>query len=444
MKTLRVGLLGFGHVGRAVWDVLKNNIEEISRRADQEIKITHIAVRNLEKAKKIVGNQAVLTNDINEIIHNHSVDIILELIGGSTIALDAIKQAISLKKHVVTANKALIAEHGNLIFNEAEKQGVMIGFEAAVAGGIPIIKTIKESMSANKIEWLAGIINGTSNYILSEMYSKGIGFDEALRAAQELGYAEADPTFDINGTDAAHKLVILSGIAFGIPIQLHKAHIEGITNIQKIDIEYARKFNYQIKLVGITRRSHEGIELRVHPTLIPDECLLSHVNGAMNAIFVKADALGKSLYYGQGAGGKPTASAVIADLVDVARMHSADPTHHVPHMAFQLDCLSNLPILELGNVESSYYLRIKVKDEPGVLAAITQILADKHISIDAILQIPVHTHQEEDQNNNMNHADIVILTHRAKESWVSNALKEIQDLPEICQDPIQFRIEDFK
>jgi homoserine dehydrogenase len=386
MKPMNVGLLGIGTVGGGTFNVLSRNEEEITRRAGRPIRITKVADKNLELARQVTAGRAQVTDDAFSVVSDPDIDIIVELIGGYGIAKELVLKAIANGKHVVTANKALLAVHGNEIFAAAHRHGVMVGFEAAVAGGIPIIKAVREGLTANRIQWIAGIINGTTNFILSEMRDKGLPFDVVLKEAQRLGYAEADPTFDIEGIDAGHKITILSALAFGIPMQFDKAHIEGISKLDADDIKYAEQLGYRIKLLGITRRRPEGVELRVHPTLIPTKRLIANVEGAMNAVLVQGDAVGATLYYGKGAGAEPTASAVIADLVDVTRMHTADPEHRVPHLAFQPGAVEATPILPLSEVETSYYLRLRVEDKPGVLADITRILADQQISIDAMIQ----------------------------------------------------------
>ena len=384
MKPINVGLLGIGTVGGGTFTVLRRNREEISRRAGCAITMKMVADKDLERARKIVGDSAVVTADALEVVNNPDIDVVVELIGGTGIAKELVLKAIANGKHVVTANKALLALHGNEIFAAAQKKDVMVAFEAAVGGGIPIIKSLREGLTANRIEWIAGIINGTSNFILSEMRDKGASFGDVLKEAQRLGYAETDPTFDIEGVDAAHKLTIMAAIGFGIPMQFASAYVEGISKLTREDIRYAEELGYRIKLLGIAKRKSRGIELRVHPTLIPARRLIANVEGVMNAILVKGDAVGQTMYYGAGAGAEPTASAVIADLVDVARMLTADPEHRVPHLAFQPDQLSDIPILPMGEVETSYYLRLRVYDKPGVLADITRVLADLGISIDAI------------------------------------------------------------
>ena len=403
MKPIQVGLLGIGTVGGGTFKVLNRNREEITRRAGRDIRITMVADKAVDRARELVGKDVEVVDDAMKVITNPNIDIVVELIGGYKPAKEFVLQAIANGKHVVTANKALLATHGNEIFAAAQKAGVMVAFEAAVAGGIPIIKALREGLTANRIEWIAGIINGTSNFILSEMRSKGKSFNEVLKEAQQLGYAEADPTFDVEGIDAAHKLTIMSALAFGVPMQFEKAYTEGITKLARDDIIYAEQLGYRIKLLGITRRTPEGIELRVHPTLIPEQRLIANVEGVMNAILVKGDAVGATLYYGPGAGAEPTASAVVADLVDVTRMHTADPEHRVPHLAFQPDAMSDTPMLPMTEVETSYYLRMRVFDRPGVLADITRILADQAISIDAMIQ--KEPSEGEDQ------VDIIMLTH---------------------------------
>ncbi len=435
MKPIRVGLLGIGTVGGGTFVVLKRNQEEIIRRAGRGIVITMVADREVEKARKIVGEGVIVTSDAYEIVTSPDIDIVIELIGGYTVAKDLILKAIEHGKHVVTANKALLASHGTEIFAAAQKKGVMVAFEAAVAGGIPIIKALREGLTANRIEWIAGIINGTSNFILSEMRDKGLAFDTVLDQAQKLGYAEADPTFDIEGIDAAHKLTIMAAIAFGIPMQFDKVYTEGIAKLTREDIRYAEELGYRIKLLGITKRTPKGIELRVHPTLIPARRLIANVEGVMNAIVVKGDAVGATLYYGAGAGAEPTASSVVADLVDVTRMHTADPKHRVPHLAFQPDLLSNTPILKMDEVETSYYLRLRTQDRPGVLADITRILADLNISIDAMVQ--KEPREGEDQVN------IIMLTHLTIEKNINAAIVKIEELPVMTGKVTRIRLEEL-
>ena len=385
MKPIQVGLLGIGTVGSGTFNVLKRNQEEIKRRAGRGIEITMVADLDVERARAVVGEGVQVVNDARAVIANPEIDIVVELIGGYGIAKALVLEAIAAGKHVVTANKALLAVHGTEIFAAAQAQGVMVAFEAAVAGGIPIIKALREGLTANSIEWVAGIINGTTNFILSEMRDKGLDFDVVLKEAQRLGYAEADPTFDIEGVDAAHKATIMSAIAYGIPVQFDKAYVEGITQLGAADIKYAEQLGYRIKLLGIAKRAAQGIELRVHPCLVPAKRLIANVEGAMNAVMVQGDAVGTTLYYGKGAGSEPTASAVIADLVDIARLHTADPQNRVPHLAFQPSALSDLPVLPMSEVVTSYYLRLRVADQAGVLAQVTGILAGAGISIDAML-----------------------------------------------------------
>ncbi|MEP7206169.1 MAG: homoserine dehydrogenase [Casimicrobiaceae bacterium] len=425
MKPINVALLGLGTVGRGTWTVLRRNEEEITRRAGRPIRITWIAERAIERAREITRDDAgvQLAADAVAVLGNPDIDIVIELLGGLEPARTFVLQAIANGKHVVTANKALLAHHGNEIFAAAHAKGVMVAFEGAVAGGVPIIKALREGLTANRIEWIAGIINGTSNFILSEMRARGASFAEVLKEAQAHGYAEADPTFDIEGIDAAHKLTIMSAIAFGVPMQFAKVYTEGISRLTQEDIRYAEELGYRIKLLGITRRTAAGIELRVHPTLIPTKRLIANVEGVMNAVLVKGDAVGATLYYGAGAGAEPTASAVIADLVDVTRMHTADPEHRVPHLAFQPDQLSDTPFLPIGEVRTSYYLRMRVLDRPGVLADITRILADREISIDAMIQ--KEPSEGEDQT------DIILLTHLTVEHRVVDAIAQISALPTV-------------
>ncbi len=439
MKPINVGLLGIGTVGGGTWVVLARNQEEITRRAGRGIVITAVADKDQARAQKITGGKARLTDDANSVVNDPDIDIVIELIGGCTVAKEFVLKAINNGKHVVTANKALLATHGNEIFSAAQKKGVMVGFEAAVGGGIPIIKALREGLTANRIEWIAGIINGTSNFILSEMRDKGLAFDGVLKEAQRLGYAEADPTFDIEGVDAAHKLTIMSAIAFGIPMQFEKAYTEGISKLTQQDIRYAEELGYRIKLLGITRRSRgensEGIELRVHPTLIPARCLIANVEGVMNAVLVKGDAVGCTMYYGAGAGAEPTASAVVADLVDVTRLHTADPDHRVPHLAFQPDQLADTRILAMDEVITSYYLRMRVADRPGVLADVTRILADLAISIDAMVQKEPGEGEEQ--------VDIIMLTHQTREKSINAAIVKIEALPVVSGKVTRIRLEEL-
>ena len=437
MRPLNVGLLGFGTVGKGVFDVLARNGGEIARRAGRPIRITWIGTRTLDRAREATrGAKGVhLTSDTGSVAVHPDVDIVVELIGGIEPARELVMSAIGAGKHVVTANKALLALHGNEIFAAAHARGVMVAFEGAVAGGIPIIKALREGLTANRIEWIAGIINGTSNFILSTMRDTGASFDAVLAEAQKRGYAEADPTFDVEGIDAAHKLTIMAAIAFGVPMRFAGAYHEGITKLTREDIRYAEELGYRIKLLGIARRKSAGYELRVHPTLVPTKRLIANVEGAMNAVLVKGDAVGATLYYGAGAGAEPTASAVIADLVDVTRMHTADPGHRVPHLAFQPDQISDLPVLPIGEVETSYYLRMRVDDRPGVLADITRILADREISIDAMIQ--KEPSEGEDQT------DIILLTHRSIEKRVVDAIRAIEALPTVRGAIIRIRLEDL-
>ena len=435
MKPINVGLLGIGTVGGGTFTVLARNEAEITRRAGRPIRITKVADKNLELARQVAAGRAQVTDDAFSVVTDPEIDIVVELIGGCGIAKELVLKAIANGKHVVTANKALLAMHGNEIFAAAHEQGVMVAFEAAVAGGIPIIKALREGLTANRIQWIAGIINGTTNFILSEMRDKGLPFDVVLKEAQRLGYAEADPTFDIEGVDAAHKITILSALAFGIPMQFDKAHIEGISKLDADDIKYAEQLGYRIKLLGITRRRPEGVELRVHPTLIPTKRLIANVEGAMNAVLVQGDAVGATLYYGKGAGAEPTASAVIADLVDVTRMHTADPEHRVPHLAFQPGAVEATPILPLSEVETSYYLRLRVEDKPGVLADITRILADQQISIDAMIQ--------REPGEGELQTDIIMLTHITREKNVDAAIARIEVLPVVKKQVIRLRMEEL-
>jgi homoserine dehydrogenase len=435
MKPINVGLLGIGTVGGGTWNVLARNREEISRRAGRDIRISVVADKEVEKAKKLTGGAARVVADAFAVVRDPEVDIVIELIGGYTVAKDLVLAAIEAGKHVVTANKALLATHGNEIFAAAQKKGVMVAFEGAVAGGIPIIKALREGLTANRIEWIAGIINGTSNFILSEMRDKGLAFDAVLKEAQKLGYAETDPTFDIEGVDAAHKLTIMSAIAFGIPMQFDKCYKEGISKLTQADIRYAEQLGYRIKLLGITKRTEQGIELRVHPTLIPTKRLIANVEGVMNAVLVKGDAVGPTMYYGAGAGAEPTGSAVVADLVDITRLHTADPEHRVPHLAFQPDRMSSLKVLPMDEVVTSYYLRMQVEDKPGVLADITRILADGMISIDAMVQ---REPQEGEQQ-----VDIIMLTHQTKEKQVNAAIAKIEKLPVVTGKVTRIRLEEL-
>jgi len=436
IQAMRVGLLGIGTVGGGTFNVLTRNAEEITRRAGRPIEITVVADKDVARAKELTGGKVKVTDDAFAVVTDPNVDIVIELIGGYGIAKELVLKAIENGKHVITANKALLAVHGTEIFAKAQEKGVMVAFEAAVAGGIPIIKAVREGLSANRIQWVAGIINGTTNFILSEMRDKGLAFADVLKEAQRLGYAEADPTFDVEGVDAAHKITLLSSLAFGIPVQFDKAHIEGISKLDAADIKYAEQLGYRIKLLGITRRRDNGIELRVHPTLVPAKRLIANVEGAMNAVLVQADAVGSTLYYGKGAGAEPTASAVIADVVDVTRLSTADPENRVPHLAFQPDALANLPILPIGEIECGNYLRLRVADQPGVLAEITRILADRNISIDALLQR--EPEEGEDQT------DLIILTHVCREQDVLNAMDVIGKLPVVKGAVTRLRLENLQ
>ncbi len=436
MQAMRVGLLGIGTVGGGTYNVLTRNAEEITRRAGRPIEITVVADKDVARAKELTGGKVKVTDDAFAVVTDPNVDIVIELIGGYGVAKELVLKAIENGKHVITANKALLAVHGTEIFAKAQEKGVMVAFEAAVAGGIPIIKAVREGLSANRIQWVAGIINGTTNFILSEMRDKGLAFADVLKEAQRLGYAEADPTFDVEGVDAAHKITLLSALAFGIPVQFDKAHIEGISKLDATDIKYAEQLGYRIKLLGITRRRENGVELRVHPTLVPAKRLIANVEGAMNAVLVQADAVGSTLYYGKGAGAEPTASAVIADVVDVTRLSTADPENRVPHLAFQPDALANLPILPIGDVECGNYLRLRVADQPGVLAEITRILADRNISIDALLQR--EPEEGEDQT------DLIILTHVCREQDVLNAMDVIGKLPVVKGAVTRLRLENLQ
>ncbi|MBP0618592.1 homoserine dehydrogenase [Cupriavidus consociatus] len=435
MNPIKVGLLGIGTVGSGTFNVLKRNQEEIRRRAGRGIEIAVVADLNTERARELTNGEVEIVSDAHQVVTRPDIDIVIELIGGYGVARELVLKAIENGKHVVTANKALLAVHGNEIFEAARKKGVIVAFEAAVAGGIPIIKALREGLTANRIQWIAGIINGTTNFILSEMRDKGLDFDVVLKEAQQLGYAEADPTFDIEGVDAAHKVTLMSAIAFGMPVQFDRAHVEGITRLSATDIKYAEELGYRIKLLGITRRRDDGVELRVHPTLVPAARLIANVEGAMNAVLVQGDAVGATLYYGKGAGAEPTASAVIADLVDVTRLHTADPNHRVPHLAFQPDELSSVPVLPIEEINSSYYLRMRVADETGVLAEITRILAEGGISIDAMLQ--KESREGEPQT------DIIILTHITREKHVNAAIAKIEALQTVLSDVTRLRMEEL-
>ncbi|MDP3668953.1 MAG: homoserine dehydrogenase [Telluria sp.] len=437
MKPIKVGLLGIGTVGAGTYNVLKRNQQEIRRRAGRGIEIAMVADLDVERARALTGGECQVVGDAFEVVNNPEIDIVIELIGGYGIAKKLVMQAIANGKHVVTANKALLATHGNEIFAAAQDKGVMVAFEAAVAGGIPIIKALREGLTANRIESIAGIINGTTNFILSEMRDKGLDFDTVLKQAQQLGYAEADPTFDIEGVDAAHKVTIMSAIAFGIPVQFEKAHVEGISKLQAVDIRYAEQLGYRIKLLGITKRAvvngTEGIELRVHPTLIPAKRLIANVEGAMNAVLVQADAVGATLYYGKGAGAEPTASAVIADLVDITRLATADPEYRVPHLAFQPNQMTDVEILPMAEITTSYYLRVYVKDQLGVMADLTRILADANISIDAVLQ--------KEPGEGETRTDIIMLTHQTQEKNIDAAIAKIEKIGAVVGPVTKIRLE---
>lgn len=435
MKELKVGLLGIGTVGGGTYTVLTRNQAEISRRLGTSVRVVQVADRNLAHAKQVTGGQVAVTDDAFAVVNNPEVDVVVELIGGYTVAKELVLKAIENGKHVVTANKALLAVHGNEIFKAAAAKGVIVAFEAAVAGGIPIIKALREGLSANRIEWVAGIINGTTNFILTEMREKGLAFDDVLKEAQRLGYAEADPTFDVEGIDAAHKLTIMASIAFGMPMQFDQAYTEGITKLTIKDIKYAEELGYRVKLLGISKKTEAGVELRVHPTLIPEKRLVANVNGAMNAVVVKGDAVGPTLYYGAGAGAEPTASAVVADLVDIARLTNANAEQRVPYLGFQLDQQASINVLPISEVSSAYYLRMRAMDKPGVLAEVTKILGDRDISIDAMMQKEPQEGESE--------ADIVILTHVTMERNMDAAIEAIQALSAIAGHVTKIRMEEL-
>jgi homoserine dehydrogenase len=439
--------MGIGVVGAGTFNVLKRNQEEIQRRAGRGIAITMVADLDVARAQSIVGDSVQVVSDARAIIANPEIDIVIELIGGYGIAKTLVLEAIAAGKHVVTANKALLAVHGTEIFAAASAKGVMVAFEAAVAGGIPIIKALRECLTANRIQWIAGIINGTTNFILSEMRDKGLDFAVVLKEAQRLGYAEADPTFDIEGVDAAHKVTLMSAIAFGIPVQFDKAYVEGITKLGATDIKYAEQLGYRIKLLGITKRTTKGVELRVHPSLIPSKRLIANVEGAMNAVVVNGDAVGNTLYYGKGAGSEPTASAVIADLVDITRLHTVDAANRVPHLAFQPNtfdkAMDSLPVLPMGDVVTSYYLRLRVADQAGVLAKVTGILAEANISIDAVLQREADEVAGEGGSATVPQTDLIILTHDCQEAKMNAALAQMQALPTVLQSIVRIRKEEL-
>jgi homoserine dehydrogenase len=435
LKQLNVGLLGIGTVGGGTYKVLTRNAEEITRRTGVAIKVVQVADKNIELAKKVTGGNVDITDDAFATVSNPNIDVVVELIGGYTLSKQLVLKAIENGKHVVTANKALLALHGNEIFAAAREKGVIVAFEAAVAGGIPIIKALREGLGANKIEWVAGIINGTTNFILTEMREKGLAFKDVLGEAQRLGYAEADPTFDVEGIDAAHKLTIMSAIAFGMPMKFDQAYTEGITKLEQTDIKYAEELGYRMKLLGITKRTDAGVELRVHPTLIPEKRLIANVNGAMNAVLVMGDAVGPTLYYGAGAGAEPTASAVVADLMDVARLSNTTVEQRVPYLAYQPSSVADLPILPISEINSAYYLRLRASDKPGVLAGVTKILADRNISIDAMLQ--------KEPDDNETEADIVILTHITQEKNMDAGIVQIEALPAIVGKVVKLRMEEL-
>lgn len=440
MKVVRVGLIGLGTVGAGVFSVLRRNQEEITRRTGCRIEITTVSRRDLEKARAMVDASVRVVTSPHELIDSPEVDVVVELIGGCDAAREFVLRAIAAGKHVVTANKALLATHGTEIFAAAQAHGVMVAFEAAVAGGIPIVKALREGLTANRIQWLAGIINGTTNYILTEMRNRGVSFEAALRQAQALGYAEADPTFDIDGTDAAHKATLMSAIAFGIPVQFERAYTEGISGLANTDLRYAEQLGYRIKLLGIVRRRPgEGVELRVHPTLLPAKQLLANVEGAMNAIVVNGDAVGNTLYYGKGAGSEATASAVIADLVDVARLLTSHPEHRVPYLAFQPGAVRDVPVLPIAEAITSYYLRLRVADETGVLARVTAILAQAGIGVGALLQLEA----KDVGGDESAQTDLVILTHQARERAMNTALTQLQALPVVLAPIVRIRKEEL-
>lgn len=435
MKPVNIGLLGIGTVGLGTYRVLNRNQEEIQRRAGRNIRISMVADIDVERARSLVGVDCVVVNDGRQVIANPDIDIVVELIGGYGIAYELVMAAIEAGKHVVTANKALLAVHGTEIFAAAHRKGVMVAFEASVAGGIPIIKALREGLTANRIEWIAGIINGTTNFILSQMREKNSSFQQALEMAQSLGYAEADPTFDIQGIDAAHKASIMAAIAFGVRMPFKSAYVEGITQLQSQDIRFAEQLGYRIKLLGIAKQTLDGIELRIHPCLVPAKSIIANVEGAMNAVMVQADAVGTTLYYGKGAGSEPTASAVIADLVDITRLHTADPLNRVPHLAFQPQEMRDIPILSIDKVLTAFYLRLGVADQAGVLASVTGILAEFNISIDAMLQQPSHNKEES--------TELIILTHQCIESQMNGALEKIQSLTTVIEPIVRIRKEEL-
>ena len=433
MKAVNIGLIGLGTVGSGTLSVLQRNAEEITRRAGREIRVIGAAVRDVSKPRPVNLDTLFITQDPFEIVNHPDIQIVVEVMGGETIPLQAVTQALDNGKHVVTANKALIAIHGNQIFKSAQEKGLIVAFEAAVAGGIPIIKAIREGLSANRIEWLAGIINGTTNYILTQMDEAGCDFDDVLAEAQELGYAEADPTFDIEGIDAAHKLTILASIAFGISLRFSRVHVEGITAITSEDITYARELGYRIKHIGIAKKSGDGVELRVHPALIPKNRLIANVNGVKNAVLVQSDAVGPTLYYGAGAGSEPTASAVVADLIDVVRTITTDPGNRVPHLAFQPDAIIDMRILAMEEIETAFYLRMSVINRPGVMASIATIFGRGDISIDSVIQKGRGRPNED--------VTIIMLTQTTREGNLVRALEEVEKLDTVNGSVVKIRLE---
>ena len=435
MRALNVGLIGMGTVGSGTYQVLQRNKSQIEARLGRSIQIVMVADLDVARVRALVHQDCRVVADAAEIIDNPNIDIVIELIGGYGIAKDMVLRAIAAGKHVVTANKALLAVHGAEIFQAAKSKGTMIGYEASVAGGIPIIKVLREGLTANQVNWVAGIINGTTNFILTQMREKAWGFEQALKQAQELGYAEADPTFDIQGIDAAHKCSIMSALAFGIPIPFNAAYVEGITELQAQDIQFAEQLGYRIKLLGITKSTPQGIEVRVHPCLISEKSLLANVEGAMNAVMVNADAAGTSMYYGKGAGGEPTASAVIADLIDIARWLHVDPEHRIPALSFQHSEKADPPVVTINQITSCYYLRIGVADQPGVLAGISSILAEAGISVDAMIQHPADVNRSQTQ--------LLILTHHVNESVMNATIAKIENLPTVLAPVVRIRKEDF-
>ena len=436
-RPIRLGLLGLGTVGLAAYDLLRRNQDEITRRSGHALQVVAVARRDTEAARRCVDDSVQVLADGHALVTHAEVDVVVELMGGIDPAKQWVLAAIDAGKHVVTANKALLALHGNEIFARARERGVVVAFEAAVAGGIPIIKTLREGLSANRIQWVAGIINGTTNFILTQMRQKGLDFSSALAQAQALGYAEADPTFDIEGVDAAHKIALVSAMAFGVRVQFDRVHVEGITQLQAADMRYAEQLGYRIKLLGITKRVDDGVELRVHPTLLPQRSLLASVEDAMNAVMVCGDAVGSTLYYGKGAGGDPTASAVVADVLDVARLMDADAVHHAPALAFQPSAVDDGPVLPQDEVVTSYYLRLRVRDEAGVLAQLTAILAQRHISLDAVIQ------REAQGDEATPHTDLIVLTHAAREGVMNQAIAAMQALDVVVQPVVRLRREVF-